>query len=58
MDQQLSERSIFEPAIDKASSQERAAFLEEACGDNEALRREVDALLAVHDRLRQVGTFE
>jgi serine/threonine protein kinase/tetratricopeptide (TPR) repeat protein len=51
MDQPQSERSIFEAAIDKVTSQERAAFLEEACGANEALRLEVEALLAVHDRL-------
>ncbi len=50
-DRHLSERSIFEEAVEKASPQERAAYLERACGGNELLRREVEALLAAHDRL-------
>ncbi|MBI1913560.1 MAG: tetratricopeptide repeat protein [Planctomycetes bacterium] len=51
MDQGFLERSIFEAAIDKGSPQERAAYLDQACGSNAALRREVEALLAAHDRL-------
>jgi serine/threonine protein kinase len=50
-DQQLSERSIFEAAIDKPSPAERAAYLDGACHGNPALRGEVEALLAAHDRL-------
>ena len=50
-DQRLSERSIFEEAVEKPSAEERAAYLGRACGGNEALRQEVEALLAAHDRL-------
>jgi serine/threonine protein kinase/tetratricopeptide (TPR) repeat protein len=53
-DQASSEKSIFEAAIDKASSEERAAYLDQACGSNTVLRQEVEALLAAHDRL---GSF-
>ncbi len=49
----LSERSVFEAAIEKGSPQKRAAYLDEACGGNERLRREAEALLAIHD---QAGT--
>lgn len=52
--QLLSERSIFESVIDKSTPQERAAHLDRACGDNLELRREVEALLAAHDKL---GSF-
>jgi serine/threonine protein kinase/tetratricopeptide (TPR) repeat protein len=51
MDACPSERSIFESAVDKKTSAERAAYLHEACGSNEALRKEIEALLAVHERL-------
>jgi tetratricopeptide (TPR) repeat protein/serine/threonine protein kinase len=54
-EQPLSERSIFEAALDKATPGERAAFLDQACGADQALRREVEALLAVHDRLAVTG---
>ncbi len=54
MDQPLTERSIFEMAIEKGSPDERAAYLDEVCGTNEALRHEVEALLAVHERLGQM----
>src|SRR5262245_47577248 len=50
-DQRLSERSIFEEAVEKASPEERAAYLGQACAGNETLRQEVEALLAAHDRL-------
>jgi hypothetical protein len=51
---QLSEKSIFEAAIDKPSPAERAAYLDEACRGNPALRGEVEALLAAHDRLGSI----
>ena len=38
---------VFEAALER-EPQERAAFLDDACADDEALRREVDSLLA-HD---------
>jgi serine/threonine protein kinase/WD40 repeat protein len=47
----LSERSIFEAAIELASPEERAAYLDQACGTNTLLRQEVESLLAAHDRL-------
>src|SRR5262249_11788291 len=50
-EQRPSERSIFESAIDIPSESERAAYLEPACGPGAALRREVEALLAAHQRL-------
>jgi len=46
-----SEQSIFLHAIGLASSAERAAYLDEVCRDNSALRAELDALLAANDRL-------
>jgi len=42
---------IFTEAL-KVSVQERAAFLANACGGDEDLRRKVEALLRAHDRLR------
>src|SRR5437667_10451185 len=45
---------IFFAALEKAAPAERAAYLEEACAGNEALRRRVEALLAAHP---QVGQF-
>jgi serine/threonine protein kinase/Flp pilus assembly protein TadD len=53
--QRLSERSIFEAVIEKSSPQERAAYLDKACGNDAGLRREVEALLAAHDRLGDVS---
>jgi serine/threonine protein kinase len=50
-DPRSSEQAIFEEAVEKSSPAERAAFLDRACGDDPDLRREVEALLAVHDRL-------
>ena len=38
-DRVLSERSIFEVAIEKASPEERAAYLDRACGSDAGLRR-------------------
>ncbi len=50
-DRRLSERSVFEAAIEKPSAGERAAFLDRACAGDESLRQEVEVLLAAHDRL-------
>jgi serine/threonine protein kinase/tetratricopeptide (TPR) repeat protein len=50
-DQPASEKTIFHAAVAKASPTERAAYLDESCRGNEQLRREVEALLAAHDRL-------
>ena len=53
-DRVLSERSIFEVAIEKASPEERAAYLDRACGSDSGLRRQVEALLAAHERLGDI----
>ena len=47
------EVAVFTEAI-KLSRQERAPFLDKACGRDEELRRKVEALLNAHDR---VGKF-
>src|SRR5262245_25584350 len=49
----MSEQSIF-LAVLELNASERAAYLDQACAGNEPLRREVEALLAAHDRS---GTF-
>src|SRR6516225_7674458 len=46
----LPEESIFAQALEIQSAAERAAFLDRACGDNPALRAEVEALLRAHER--------
>jgi serine/threonine protein kinase/WD40 repeat protein len=46
--QSRSEKEIFFEALDKNTPQERAAFLDGACGKNRALRAKVEALLADH----------
>jgi WD40 repeat protein/serine/threonine protein kinase len=46
--------SLFEGAVDRAAPEERAAFLDQACGDNAELRRRIEALLRAHD---QAGGF-
>jgi serine/threonine protein kinase len=43
-----SEKEIFFEALDKHTSEERAAFLDGACGKNPTLRARVEALLADH----------
>ena len=42
-------KSIFLAAVEKATPEERAAFLREACGGDEELRRRADELLRAHD---------
>jgi serine/threonine protein kinase/Flp pilus assembly protein TadD len=54
-DQRLSERSIFEAAIEKGSPEERAAYLNQACGSSSGLRQGVEALLAAHERLGDIS---
>ncbi|MCC6491389.1 MAG: protein kinase [Pirellulales bacterium] len=54
MNTPLPVESIFFAALEKSSVAERAAFLEEACGGDAALRGEVDRMLAMHPR---VGGF-
>src|SRR5947209_4772497 len=46
--------AVFFAALAKANPAERAAYLNEACGADADLRRQVDRLLAAHP---QVGSF-
>src|ERR1700691_4437142 len=46
--QNRSEKEIFFEALDKKTPEERAAFLDGACGKNPRLRARVEALLADH----------
>jgi eukaryotic-like serine/threonine-protein kinase len=46
----LPEESIFAQALEITSATERAAFLDRACSDNQALRTEVEALLRAQER--------
>jgi serine/threonine protein kinase/Flp pilus assembly protein TadD len=46
----LPEESIFAQALEIGPSAERAAFLDRSCGDNRALRAEVEALLRANER--------
>ena len=43
-----SEKEIFFATLDKSTSEERAAFLDGACGTNPVQRAKVEALLADH----------
>jgi tetratricopeptide (TPR) repeat protein len=49
----MSEREVFEAALE-LPPENRAAFLEAACGGDEALRRRLEELLQKHD---QAGSF-
>ena len=44
----MSERQIFEQALSILDPVERKSFLDKACGENAALRLQVDLLLAAH----------
>src|SRR5947209_5158224 len=46
--------AVFFAALAKVDPAERAAYLDEACGTDADLRRQVDRLLAAHP---QVGSF-
>src|SRR5262245_37512720 len=46
-----SEKSIFLTALEKESAAERSAYLNQVCAANAAIRAEIEALLAAHDRL-------
>ena len=51
---------LFESAIERAP-EERAAFLDESCHGDEGMRREVESLLASHERAAnfiEVPAFE
>jgi hypothetical protein len=42
--------SVFAAAVECTSPEERAAYLEQVCADDRALREQVEALLRAHDR--------
>jgi WD40 repeat protein/serine/threonine protein kinase len=44
----MSEELIFAAAVELADARERAAYLDQACGADSTLRRQVEALLAAH----------
>ncbi|MEK6247470.1 MAG: serine/threonine protein kinase, partial [Planctomycetales bacterium] len=46
----MDEQSVFLEALQKEASEARAAFLDEACGSNEELRRDVEMLLKAHEK--------
>src|SRR6516162_6297992 len=50
----MNERDIFIGALQSEDPGERRAYLDEACGDDQALRRRVEALLRVAE---QAGSF-
>ena len=47
----MSERSIFLAALDLANPEQRAAYLERACGDDARLRRHIEELIAAEGKL-------
>jgi len=44
----MTERMIFEAALERDDSSERAAYLEQACAGDAGMRRRVEELLAAH----------
>lgn len=46
----MNEHSIFLAALEIVDPGQRAAYLNQACGDNSELRRQVDSLMAAHER--------
>ena len=50
----MTERTIFLDALEKTEPAERAAYLQEACGDNALLRQRVEHLLRAFD---EAGSF-
>jgi hypothetical protein len=46
----MDEASIFVEALKRPSPDERAAFLDRACGGDDELRRSVELLLRAHDK--------
>ena len=41
---------LFQSALETRAPTQRAAFLDEACHDDEGMRREVESLLTSHER--------
>jgi hypothetical protein len=51
---ELQLKSIFNEALDRPKGPARTGYLDEACGGDERLRRQVEGLLAAHE---QAGAF-
>src|SRR5262249_40322359 len=51
---EMNDERIFAAALEKGDPTERAAYLDEACAGDPALRREVEALLQSH---QEAGSF-
>src|SRR5262245_13438624 len=49
IDQPMDEQSVFLAALEKATPDERAAYIEQACAGNTELRARVQQLLQSHD---------
>ena len=45
----MNERTLFEKAMDLEDRDARAAYVEEACGEDETLKARVEALLRSHE---------
>src|SRR5215472_12428816 len=45
----VNEQTLFAEALERADPQERAAFLDQACQDDSALRARIERLLAQHE---------
>lgn len=52
----VNEELIFTAAVEKGTQAERSAFLAEACGGDEALRRRLEALLESHEQTEFLRT--
>src|SRR6516162_2272233 len=50
----MNEHDLFAAALEIAAPDERSAYLDRACGDDDALRARVEALLRAHE---QAGSF-
>src|SRR5687768_15454384 len=46
----MSEQSIFLAAMDISDPSERSAYIATACAGNDQLRKEIESLLAAHER--------
>ena len=47
----MSERSIFLAALDIADPAQRSAYLDQACGNDAALRKHIEELIAAEAKL-------
>src|SRR5215210_2305790 len=43
-------KEVFHAALEREAGEERVAFLDEACGGDQSLRREVESLITAHEK--------